>query len=135
MTHASAAAMLCSRGIMPPGEVSWCVGSVWGVMLLGTKRPSNFPLELASCSTQGIINKDGALAEFLTLPASNLHVVPDELSDLEAAFAEPLAAACRILEQGLLAPKEKQIQEEGHEVAVIGDGKLGLLVAAVSLSQ
>ena len=39
------------------------------------------------------------MAEFVTLPAANLHVVPDELSDAEATFAEPLAAACRILEQ------------------------------------
>ena len=48
---------------------------------------------------QGIIGKDGCMAEFVTLPAANLHVVPDELSDAEAAFAEPLVAACRILEQ------------------------------------
>ena len=72
------------------------------------------------------------------MPASNLHVVPDELSDSEAAFAEPLAAACRILEQGMLAPKGKQDAEGGGgetDVAVIGDGKLGLLVAAVSLRR
>ncbi len=61
---------------------------------------------------QGIINRDGALAEFCVLPSKNLHVVPDELKDEEAVFAEPLAAACRILEQGLLHP--------GQKIAVIG---------------
>lgn len=71
----------------------------------------------------GIIGKDGAMAELVTLPAPNLHVVPDALCDDEAVFAEPLAAACRIHEQGLPKP--------GSSVAVVGDGKLGLLVAQV----
>ncbi len=62
--------------------------------------------------TQGIINKDGCMAEYVTLPVANLHVVPAGLSDSDAAFAEPLAAACRILEQGLPLP--------GSDVAVIG---------------
>lgn len=75
----------------------------------------------------GIINKDGCMAQYLTLPAVNLHVVPDSLSDAEAAFCEPLAAACRIVEQGLVerGPGAEQ------RVAVLGDGKLGLLVAQV----
>ena len=42
------------------------------------------------------------MAQYITLPASNLHLVPDQLTDGEACFAEPLAAACRILEQGLI---------------------------------
>ncbi|CAL8472112.1 g11654 [Coccomyxa elongata] len=74
----------------------------------------------------GIIGKNGTLAEYLTLPASNLHVVPDGLTDQEACFAEPLAAACRIAEQ--------QVIKEGDKVAVIGDGKLGLLVAQVLIT-
>ncbi|GAX76077.1 hypothetical protein CEUSTIGMA_g3520.t1 [Chlamydomonas eustigma] len=74
-------------------------------------------------SVLGIINKDGTMAEYITLPVANLHIVPQELTDSEAAFTEPLAAACRIIEQGLPIP--------GSDVAVIGDGKLGLLVAAV----
>ncbi|KXZ48894.1 hypothetical protein GPECTOR_24g183 [Gonium pectorale] len=73
----------------------------------------------------GIIGRDGALAQYLTLPAENLHAVPEALSDVEAAFAEPLAAACRITEQGL--PR----QPATDRVAVIGDGKLGLLVGQV----
>ncbi|BDA47454.1 probable 2-deoxy-scyllo-inosamine dehydrogenase [Coccomyxa sp. Obi] len=75
----------------------------------------------------GIIGKNGTLAEYLTLPAGNLHVVPEFLTDREACFAEPLAAACRIAEQ--------QVIQEGDKVAVIGDGKLGLLVAQVFITQ
>ena len=69
----------------------------------------------------GIINRDGAHAEFLTLPERNLLVVPDEVSDDEAVFAEPLAAAFGITEQISIFPETK--------IAVIGDGKLGNLCA------
>ena len=69
----------------------------------------------------GIINRDGAHAEFLTLPSRNLLVVPDEVSDDEAVFAEPLAAAYGITEQVFV--------ESDTKVAVIGDGKLGNLCA------
>ena len=69
----------------------------------------------------GIIAKDGCMAEYCTLPIENLHLVPDDVSDAEACFAEPLAAACRVAEQGLIRPNDN--------IAVIGDGKLGLLVA------
>ena len=72
----------------------------------------------------GILNKDGTMAEYLTLPLSNLHKVPPELSDEEAVFAEPLAAACRIPEQNL-------IQTPNDRVAILGDGKLGLMIAEV----
>jgi hypothetical protein len=51
-------------------------------------------------------------AEYLTLPSRNLHIVPEHLTDREACFSEPLAAACRILEQGVVRP--------GQKVAVIG---------------
>jgi len=74
-------------------------------------------------SVLGIYNRDGAFGEYLTLPIANLHVLPEEISDEEAVFIEPLAAACRILEQ---------IQfKHTDEVIVLGDGKLGLLVAQV----
>lgn len=71
----------------------------------------------------GIVNHPGAFAEFFTLPESNLHVVPDTLSDEEAVFVEPLAAACEILDQVSVA--------QGEKIAVLGDGKLGLLIAQV----
>ena len=71
----------------------------------------------------GIVGRDGAHAEFLKLPAVNLLPVPDEIPDEQAVFTEPLAAACGILERVSI---EKQTR-----VAVIGDGKLGLLCAQV----
>lgn len=71
----------------------------------------------------GIVRHPGAFAEFLTLPESNLHEVPRQVSDEHAVFTEPIAAACEILDQTRIA--------KGSEVAVLGDGKLGLLVAQV----
>jgi threonine dehydrogenase-like Zn-dependent dehydrogenase len=69
----------------------------------------------------GIHNRDGCHAEFLTLPIRNLLEVPDEVSDEQAVFIEPLAAAFGITEQIVIVPNTK--------VAVIGDGKLGILCA------
>src|SRR5438128_8107160 len=71
----------------------------------------------------GIVGRDGAHAEFLILPARNLIQVPDEIPDERAVFTEPLAAACGILERTSIT--------EDTTVAVIGDGKLGLLCAQV----
>ena len=71
----------------------------------------------------GIVNRPGVLAEYVTLPVGNLHKVPDEVSDAAATFTEPLAAACEILEQITLVP--------GTRVAIVGDGRLGLLVSQV----
>jgi threonine dehydrogenase-like Zn-dependent dehydrogenase len=69
----------------------------------------------------GILNADGAFAEYVSVPATNLHVVPEHVSDEEAVFTEPLAAAFEILTQIQLNP--------GDEVLVLGDGKLGNLCA------
>jgi len=69
----------------------------------------------------GILNADGAFAEYLVTPVENLHVVPDGIADEEAVFVEPLAAAFEILTQIQLDP--------GDEVLVLGDGKLGNLCA------
>ncbi|HTK38605.1 MAG TPA: alcohol dehydrogenase catalytic domain-containing protein, partial [Pyrinomonadaceae bacterium] len=69
----------------------------------------------------GIKGRDGAHAEFLTLPSRNLVTVPDEVPDSAAVFAEPLAAAFGIAEQVKL--------ERDTKTAVIGDGKLGILCA------
>ena len=71
----------------------------------------------------GIVGRDGAHAEFLKLPLVNLLPVPDEISDQQAVFTEPLAAAAGILERAAITRDTK--------VAVIGDGKLGLLCAQV----
>ena len=74
-------------------------------------------------SVMGILNADGAFAEYVAVPAANLHLVPDKVSDEEAVFTEPLAAAFEILEQIQLDP--------GDQVLVLGDGKLGNLCAQV----
>ena len=76
----------------------------------------------------GIHGRDGAHAEFLTLPSANLIVVPENVSDESAVFAEPLAAAYGITERVEIAPSDY--------VVVVGDGKLGLLCAfCASLSS
>ncbi len=67
---------------------------------------------------------DGAFAEYLSLPADNLHAVPETMDDETAVFAEPVAAACRIFEQMTVDPQAR--------VAIVGDGRMGLLVAQVS---
>jgi len=74
-------------------------------------------------SVIGILDRDGAFADYVAAPVINLHPVPDSLSDQEAVFVEPLAAAFEILEQVNIGPDQ--------DVAVLGDGKLGLLVAQV----
>ena len=74
-------------------------------------------------TTLGIFGRDGAFADYLALPIENLCEVPDEVPDEAAVFTEPLAAACEILEQVSIRPDDR--------VVVLGDGKLGLLVAAV----
>jgi threonine dehydrogenase-like Zn-dependent dehydrogenase len=71
----------------------------------------------------GIINHDGAFAEYLALPLENLHAVPDSVGDEQAVFVEPLAAACEILEQVDI--------RRFREAAVLGDGKLAQLIARV----
>jgi len=71
----------------------------------------------------GIVNHPGAFQEYFTLPERNLHVLPDAIATERAVFTEPLAAACEILDQVCIPP--------GETVAVLGDGKLGLLIAMV----
>ena len=71
----------------------------------------------------GIVNQPGAFEELFTLPERNLHVLPDEILTERAIFTEPLAAACEILDQVTIPC--------GAPIAVLGDGKLGLLIALV----
>jgi threonine dehydrogenase-like Zn-dependent dehydrogenase len=71
----------------------------------------------------GILNRDGAFADVVRLPAENLHLLPDSVDDDQAVFVEPLAAAFQVL---------KQVKLDGRKwVTVLGDGRLGLLVAQV----
>jgi threonine dehydrogenase-like Zn-dependent dehydrogenase len=81
------------------------------------------PRHCADRTVLGILGRDGAHAEFLRLPVSNLIPVPDKVADEHAVFAEPLAAACGIMERTAI--------DKSKRVAVIGDGKLGLLCAQV----
>jgi len=74
-------------------------------------------------SVLGILKRDGAFAEYMTIPNGNLHVLPGEVSVMDAVFVEPLAAAFEILEQVHIKPTDK--------VVVFGDGRLGLLCAKV----
>ncbi|GAB4153049.1 MAG: alcohol dehydrogenase catalytic domain-containing protein [Planctomycetota bacterium] len=71
----------------------------------------------------GISGRSGVFAEYVTIPQSNLLVVPDDVPDERAVFTEPLAAALRIFQQ-------VDISKDAR-IAVVGDGKLGLLVALV----
>ncbi|MBQ7127182.1 alcohol dehydrogenase catalytic domain-containing protein [bacterium] len=71
--------------------------------------------------TIGIWKKDGAMADYITLPTNILFEIPQNVSDEQAVFVEPLAAACEITEQLHIEPTSK--------VLVLGDGKLGLTTA------
>ena len=74
-------------------------------------------------TTLGIDRRNGAFADFLALPVENLYPLPDEITNDQAVFTEPLAAACQILEQVPI--------NIADQVLIIGDGKLGLLCAQV----
>jgi alcohol dehydrogenase len=98
------------------GEINLACGHCdWCARGLGRHCPTR--------SVLGIVKHPGAFREFLTLPIHNLHRVPDSISTEQAVFIEPVAAACEILDQ-VKIPK-------GDHVALLGDGKLGLLVAQV----
>ena len=80
-------------------------------------------MHCAKRTVLGIVGHDGAFAEYLTLPLENLHVVPNSVSDEQAVFVEPLAAACEILDQVDIG--------KFRQAAVLGDGKLAQLIARV----
>jgi len=111
--EADTAALIGQRVV---GEINVaCTRCEWCRRGLGRHCPGRTVL--------GIVNHPGAFEEFFTLPERNLHVVPEGVPLEHAVFAEPLAAACEILEQVSIPCSER--------VAVLGDGKLGLLIAQV----
>lgn len=67
----------------------------------------------------GIAGRDGVFAEYAVVPAENCHLVPNQITDRQAVFVEPLAAACQVLHDHPVAP--------GMRVGVLGSGRLGLL--------
>ncbi len=71
----------------------------------------------------GIDGRDGCFADLVALPERNLHELPDSITDEEAVFVEPLAAAYQVIKQCPIEPR--------MNVAVVGSGRLGLLVAQV----
>ena len=71
----------------------------------------------------GILKRDGAFAEYLSLPEKNLHVIPDSITDEQAVFIEPIAAAFEIKEQISINPD--------WQVAIVGDGRLSQLIVSV----
>lgn len=81
------------------------------------------PTQCRNRMTVGIAGHDGAMADHLALTTNNLHIVPENVTDDEAVFTEPLAAALQILECGPVSPHD--------DVILIGAGKLGLLCAQV----
>ena len=104
------------KGKRVVGEINFACGEC-GACRRGLGR------HCATRSVMGILNADGALAERLAVPVANLHLVPDGVAEEDAVFTEPLAAAFEILDQLPRVP--------GTEALVLGDGKLGLLVAQV----
>jgi threonine dehydrogenase-like Zn-dependent dehydrogenase len=84
---------------------------------------ANRPTHCPHRTTLGIDRRDGTFADYLLLPFENLPPLPDSITNDQAVFVEPLAAACEILEQVHIQPTDR--------VALIGDGKLGLLCAQV----
>ncbi len=82
---------------------------------------SEQPTHCENRTVLGIVNRHGAFADYLCLPVENLHLVPDNLPTEVATFTEPVAAALEIQQQVSLRPD--------HRVLVVGDGKLGQLVA------
>ncbi len=81
------------------------------------------PTQCMRRRTLGIFDYNGVFTEFVKLPAQNLTVVPESVSDLLAVFAEPTAAALRILDQVQVRPSDR--------VILVGAGRLGLLIAQV----
>jgi threonine dehydrogenase-like Zn-dependent dehydrogenase len=82
---------------------------------------SGQPTHCENRTVLGIVNRNGAFAEYLTLPSANLHPVPDNVPTDVATFTEPVAAALEIQQQVAVRPDDR--------VLVVGDGKLGQLVA------
>jgi alcohol dehydrogenase len=98
------------------GEINLACGACqWCARELGRHCPHRTVL--------GIVKHPGAFREFLTLPLENLHPVPAAISNEQAVFIEPVAAACELLDQVRVRAETR--------VAVLGDGKLGLLIAQV----
>ncbi|MCB1950085.1 MAG: alcohol dehydrogenase catalytic domain-containing protein [Nitrosomonas sp.] len=112
-------------GIVEKGPVEWLGKRIVGEInaACGHCRfcETHQPTHCENRTVLGIVNRNGAFADYTTLPVANLHPVPDTVSTDTAVFTEPVAAALEIQQQVHITPS--------HRVLVVGDGKLGLLVA------
>lgn len=114
-------------GVVERGPDDWRGKRVAGEINLACRvcdvcrggAPSQCPQRV----TLGINGHDGVFADYATLPVANLYALPDSVSDDMGVFVEPLAAALQVTQRRAIA--------SGEKVAVIGDGKLGLLTAQV----
>lgn len=110
-----------------PADGAWIGRRVVGEINVGCGEcshcQSGVQTHCAGRSALGIFGRDGAFAGYCTLPVRNLHSVPDSMPDEVAVFTEPVAAALQILEQVHVRPDTS--------AAVVGDGKLGCLIAQV----
>jgi threonine dehydrogenase-like Zn-dependent dehydrogenase len=108
-----------------PGHEPWVgrrvVGEINAVCRRCETCRAGRPRHCEARTVLGILGRDGAFAECLSLPVENLHAVPDAVADETAVFAEPVAAALEIQEQVPIGA--------GDRVVVVGDGRLGNLVA------
>ncbi len=121
------------RGVGSRAKKKWLGRRVAGEIniacaALGFRPPCEFcrrrlQTHCARRKVLGIVAHDGAFAEFLALPIENLHAIPNTITDEEAVFIEPLAAACEILAQIRVSTFRR--------AAVLGDGKLAQLIAMV----
>ena len=134
--HEFAGEVVDVRGVGSREKKNWLGRRVAGEIniacaALGFRRPCEFcrrglKTHCARRKVLGIVAHDGAFAEFLALPIENLHAIPDTVSDEEAVFIEPLAAACEILARLRV--------NTFRRAAVLGDGKLAQLIAMVLVS-
>ncbi len=102
--------VVCTINIAPPD-------------FLGDASDEGTLRHLPGRSVLGILNRDGVMANYAVLPTANLVQVDDSISDRQTVFTEPLAAALRIAEQTALSPSQR--------IAVVGPGRLGMLIARV----
>jgi threonine dehydrogenase-like Zn-dependent dehydrogenase len=114
-------------GVVDEGPAEWHGQRVVGEISFACQNcdmcQANLQRHCPSRRVMGIHDADGAFAEFVRVPVANLHMVPDSVPDDVAVFTEPLASACEILTQVEVEPDVRCV--------VLGDGKLGLLVAQV----
>lgn len=114
-------------GIVEEGPAEWVGKRVVGEINIGCGECdfclAGVPSQCRDREALGINRRAGVFADYFTLPVQNLIEVPQSLTDLQAAYTEPLAAACQVLEMAHIRPSDR--------VVLIGAGKLGMLTAQV----